>query len=291
MDYFGRMKKRLSGQEAYVPAHLGDKKLLRTFAANLGVRTPKVTFFGPSAGVGENEFPDEFVLKPAFASTSIGVLLLAKNGEDGFLNLLSGDDLSSDDLVAHCREISERFFGDGSKGNFIVEELLRAVDGTTPPQDIRFYSFQGEIGLILKEDHLTGSAARAMYFDGNFLPFADLDRRYGVAPGAEELEEIVEAQVPENWPELLAVARRVSVSVPTAFCRVDLYNAQVGVCLGEITFFPGTFYYADRKIMKPAEAERLGRLWGDAEARLAGSLSANARKPDRSDLGVPPPKE
>jgi hypothetical protein len=283
MDYFEHMQRRLDGQEQFFPSHLLRKSEVRRLAAMIGVQTPRIYGYGPLQEVLAAELPDEFVLKPAFASTSIGVVLLRADG-DGYENLLDGSHISREDLVERCMIVARRYFDDPDSADFIAEELLRDHEGQTPPRDVRFYTFQGEIGMVLMEEHLAGPAA-AMYFDGDFLPFADLDKRYGVAPGAESLESIVPAKTPENWRDLLAVARRVSIAVPTAFCRVDLYDTAKGVYLGEITFYPGTFYYRNRKLMFGAEAERLGRLWDNATERLRGSVASSA--PKNPDLGVP----
>ncbi|WP_342024276.1 ATP-grasp fold amidoligase family protein [Arthrobacter citreus] len=272
MDYFEHMQLRLQGKESHVPARIGDKKLIRQFCDLIGVRTPAVHFRGLQRDLRTFDFPSEFVLKPAFASTSIGVMLLARDEGATFKNLINGDIIHLDTILETCKDIASRYYDDPGVGDFIVEELLRDENGSTPPQDIRFYAFQGEIGMILKEDHLSGSAAQAMYFDGEFLPFPDVKHRYSVAEKAKQLEAIVEAKTPTNWKQLLEVAKRVSTAVPTAFCRVDLYDTPTGVVLGEVTFFPGTFYYRDRKIMSQSEAERLGRMWDEAADRLSGSL-------------------
>lgn len=276
MDYFEHLKQRLDGNEEFVPAGLGDKNRSRDFAKLIGVQTPRVFFRGALSDLVDAELPDEFVIKPSYASTSIGILLLKKVEDRKFEDILQDQVLSMDDILERYRSISQRYYDDPERGEYIVEQLLRDHEGSTPPQDIRFYTFQGEVGMILKEDHLTGSAARAMYFDGSFLPFSDVHARYSVADKAQHLEEIVTARTPANWRELLAVAKRVSAAVPSAFCRVDLYDTPDGVHLGEVTFYPGTFYYRDRKIMSQAEAERLGRLWDEAAAKLAGSTSGRS---------------
>ena len=273
MDYLEHMKLRLNSGESFVPARIGDKKLIRQFCDLVGIRTPKIYLRGFQSQLKNFNFPEEFVLKPAFASTSIGVMLLTRMGDSTFKNLITAEVITLDEILQKCAEISSRYYDDSSQGNFIVEELLRDENGSTPPQDIRFYAFQGQIGMILKEDHLSGNAAKAMYFDGDFLPFPDVSQRYSVAKAASQLEVIVEAKTPKNWKELLSVAKRVSVAVPTSFCRVDLYDTPNGVVLGEVTFFPGTFYYRDRKIMSQSEAERLGRMWDNASERLVGSVS------------------
>ncbi|MEV7650115.1 ATP-grasp fold amidoligase family protein [Kocuria marina] len=245
---------------------------MRQFAQHIGVRTTEVYFAGPLDSLNLDTLPHEFVLKPSFASTSIGVLLLERF-EDRFRNILSQQVMTLEEIRQSCSRVAERYRPDSpSTARFIVEELLRDAAGNTPPQDVRFYAFCGEIGLVLMEDHLTDEQAHAMYFDGDFLPLAQVHSRYGVAEKATHLEEIVEAKVPRNWKNLLAVAKRISMATPTPFARIDLYDTPKGVYLGEITLTPGTFYYRDRKLMSSTESYRLGRMWADAEERLKGSI-------------------
>lgn len=269
MDYFERMGRRIDGKERFVPGFLGSKERVRQIADIVGVRTPKVFAMGSIDDLLSRALPAEFVLKPDFASTSIGVKLLRRN-DGGFTDLVTGLGVSKSEIEESSKAVSRRYYDGGTHGTFLAEEILRDRDGGTPPQDIRAYAFQGEVGMVLMETHLT-NPAKAMYFDGDFLPFPDINDRYGVAEGQGHLEEVVEAHVPPSWRELLNVAKRVSMAMPTAFCRVDMYETSDGVCLGEITFYPGTFITRTRKIMHHAEAERLGRMWGEAEERLRGS--------------------
>lgn len=269
MDYLARIKRRIEGEDGFSALQFDDKHVMREFARSIGVRTPEVHFRGTIDELPAS-LPDEFVLKPEFASTSVGVLLLELTRK-GFRDVVQDREFTRPELVDFCRGIAERFLGDdASAGTFVVEEMLRDRDGNTPPADVRFYAFQGVIGMILMEHHIAGPA-RAMYFDGDFLPFVDLDRRYGIHERAATLETIEPSVAPANWRELLAVAKRVSVAVPAAFVRVDLYDTDRGVVLGEITPTPGTFYYENRKLMSQAESARLGRLWEEAQERLAGS--------------------
>lgn len=272
MNYLEHVDARLKGKESFVPALLGRKEKVREFARMIGVKTPEIHYRGPISGLPKS-LPHEFVLKPEFASTSIGINLLRNLGDGMFRDLVTEKDVALADILAKCEEIATRYFEEKhAAANFVVEELLRAADGKIPPADIRCYTFQGEIGMILMEDHIAGPA-HAMFFDGNFHPFRDLDERYGIADGARAMEFFEPAVAPANASEILNVARRISTAVPSAFVRVDLYDTPNGVYLGELTFFPGTFYYENRKLMHPIESERLGRYWDAAAERLAGSLS------------------
>ena len=93
--------------------------------------------------------------------------------------------------------------------------------------------------MILMEHQI--HPVQAMYFHGDYLPFADVRDRYSVAPGMDHFEELVQAETPENWQELINVAKRNSTAVAAAFSRIGLYNTNKDIYLGEITLYHGTF--------------------------------------------------
>ena len=274
MDYLSFIKKRIEGTEKKVPKQIEDKVYIRQFAGCIGINTPHLLQVDTIENIVIDKLPNSFVLKPKFASTSIGVKLLEREGSLGFRDLISNELLTWKSIKEQCEIVSNRFFPDEPENAvYLVEELIFDQEGNTPPQDIRFYCFQGEVGLIVMEDHLNSSKAQAMYFDGDFLPFSDTNLRYGIANKANHLEEIVDAVPPENWQRLLNVAKRISISVPTPFARIDLYDTPKGVYLGEVTLTPGTFYYKNRKIMSNSENYRLGRMWLASEKRMSGIIS------------------
>lgn len=272
MDYLSLMYRRVNGEEDNIPNEIEDKVLVRKFADFIGVITPEIIQVDTLSNIDIHKLPKSFVLKPTFASTSIGVKLLEKEGNGKLKNLITNETVTWESITNECILVSNRFFPDNpNDALYLVEELIYDHDHNTPPQDIRFYCFQGEVGLILKENHLIGTKSQVMYFDGNFLPFPDPKLLYGVAPNASNLEEIIESEVPKNWLKLLNVAKRISVAVPTPFARIDLYDTPKGVYLGEITLTPGTFYYKNRKIISTSENYRLGRMWLDSRQRMAGT--------------------
>ncbi len=272
MDYLSLIKQRINGEEKNIPERIEDKGFIKSFCDFIGIHTPRILQKNTLEEINVSQLPKNFVLKPTFASTSIGVQLLERISDSEFKNLISNEVLTWKSIKEQCEIVSNRFFPDDSENAvYLVEELIFDHEGNTPPQDIRFYCFQGEVGLILMEDHLSSSKVKAMYFDGGFLPFSDTNLRYGVADKANHLEEIVEAVPPENWQKLLNVAKRVSIAVPTPFARIDLYDTPKGIYLGEVTLTPGTFYYQNRKLMSNSENYRLGRMWLDSERRMEGT--------------------
>lgn len=259
---------RLNGGEESVPFFLGAKSKVREIGKLMGVRTPETYYTGPFSGIPWDELPNEFVLKPSFASTSIGIFLLAQDGAE-YRDVITNEIVTKNQIAEKSAEISARYFnGDSSKGNFIVEELLKDFDGSVPPKDVRVYAFFGEIGMIHYDDHLSGPVQTASYFDGDFQPFPDVEDRYSVAKGVEKIHKIVQQPRPQSADLILDVAKRISLAIPCAFFRIDLYDTPKGIYLGELTFTPGTFYYKNVKLILDKENKRLGRIWDAAQQRL-----------------------
>lgn len=275
MTYHTLLKRRLSGKEKGVPSFLGDKHEVKRFARHVGVRVPEQYFHGTLADLDFDTLPKEFVLKPDFASTSLGVRLLEKR-TDGFYDFFTQKIVTKKSVLDNARQVALKFYDDLSKANFHAEELLKDHDGATPIPDVRCYCFNGVIGMIVIEKHDTPSTRELMYFDENFLPFIDVEARYSIIDSAKHMDSMPEATVPKNWESLKLTAERVSAAVPSPFVRVDLYDTPNGVYLGELTFYPGPYYYNNRLLMSHAESTRLGRLWLEAEERLvkAGVIPA-----------------
>lgn len=287
LNYLARMRHRIDGREAGVPGDLvprargdvGEKTTVLDFATMLGVRTARQLWRGNLQELTSFPLPPRCVVKPAFASTSIGVYLLERRDE-AFHDFMSSRSLSFDELLKELQAVEERYEVPAGTGTFLVEEALSDREDRTPPPDVRCYMFQGVAGLIMMEDH-TVEPLSVSYFDGDFSPISNVHEKYGIHEKVAHLERIVDTPVPPaGAAEILAVARRVSIAVPTAFCRVDLYDTAGLPTLGEITLYPGTFYYQNRKLMSESEAQRLGVLWAEAERRLAGSALRPAPNPD-----------
>lgn len=269
MKYLDLMKKRIDGIEENVPWKLGYKNYVRGFGDVIGIQTPKIYQTALIENIKIDEIPADFVLKPSFASASIGVRLFRRN-DSLFYDIVRGTTHTWSEIVESFIEVC-KLYPKASEYNCIIEELLYDHEGNTPPEDIRFYCFQGEIGLIHMDEHLKQGKPNSSFFHGDFESFPDLFERFKIAEKAAHLENIIEASLPKGWKELLTVAKRVSVAIPSPFARVDLYDTPKGIYLGEITLTPGTFYYKDRKIMSDSEDERLGKMWLDSEKRMIGS--------------------
>lgn len=174
---------------------------------------------------------------------------------------MSGESYSIEEIIGIQTKIYESH--KKAKRKFTLVEEFVHEDGTAViPEDYKFLAFQGVIGLIIKinrnKEKLTMS-----YFDSEFRPLSD-----GIIRFKNDIATLERADTPKNWEQLLNVARRVSVIVPTPFARIDLFDSSRGPLLGEVTLTPGSFYYPNGHTLSDSENARLGRLWDEAKYRL-----------------------
>lgn len=264
MDYLTLIRARGNGQEKGVPNHLHNKMLGRQFVESVGGPTPKLhATYNSVAEFDLSALPDTFVLKPAFSSSSFGVMVLERQGNK-YYDHLRRRELSVEAIAAEQQTLADK--SPNLKHLWMVEDRIIDVLDSPVPDDYKFFTFQGEIGLIHRTIRDPKKNLHA-FFDGNFDPIDDPDDLL-IEPNRKIIEKVVEDR-PEGWEAMLNVAKRISVAVPSPFVRVDMYNTHDGPVFGEFTLVPGTFYYEDREKMTPVLSYRMGYLWGEAKKRLA----------------------
>lgn len=262
-DYLTRVRWRGSGKEPGLPGYLHDKVKGEQFVRSLGVDSPRVySRFGSVDEITFQGLPDAFVLKPTFLSSSLGVMVLRRQG-DVYVDSLWGKTYTLEEVRQEQVRLAEKSQAENKA--WIAEELVEDVTGSLVPDDWKFYCFQGRIGLIHRVVRAEPRVRHA-YFDGDFVPLAD-ERGEFICVN-EKLIERISVAPPVEWKSLMNAARRISVAVPTPFVRVDMYNSTRGPLFGEFTLVPGTFYYEDRERMMPPLSVRLGQLWQQAEIDL-----------------------
>lgn len=248
------------GRDGLPVRRLLDKQFSYQLAQSHRVSTPQV--FGvwdePSAITWEN-LPESFVLKTNRGSTSQGVFPCRRR-DDQFLVGGADEPLSATDLVhriEHVRETSRVEYP------VFAEEWLRTDTIAPPdvPEDIKLYSFFGHVGMIMIRSvpkHGAKYSVRYLTREGEDLGDISPDRRISdQIPAPDDLEGLV------------AAAERLSAAVRSPFIRVDLYETTRGVVFGELTPLPG-----GRQYFTDGIDEQLGRLWEDAERRLAREVMA-----------------
>lgn len=233
------------------------------FAESHGVRVPEVhAVWADLEAIDWDALPDAFVLKSAGGFSSHGVYPLQRVA--GGFQILGQDTLRTpEDIVAALRRNAEL---GRVRGPWFAEGLLQ--ERTEPgvlPTDHKIYAFYGEVGHVLLRrmtQHGNTRLAHWQYLDRDGVDLGDVAEGRTVNP---------DLPTPPNLEEMVEIAERLSVAVPTPMIRVDLYDTSEGVRLGEFTVMPGgkQHYRADHDLA-------LGTLWDRAVGRLQRDL-ANGR--------------
>ena len=138
-----------------------------------------------------------------------------------------------------------------------AEEMLPFTNGAPPPD----YKFHCADGKVLWQQHI---------FDrGRNTKEAITDREGGVMGISfdHHMTPVFEFQVPANWGEMVAVAERLSRGFQ--YVRVDLYNIDGRIVVGEMTFTPlNGCYQSEGNLL-------LGRLLPLDRTRMLEPISAN----------------
>lgn len=242
-----------------------------SYAQSHGVAIPRI--FGVwqrPEDIAWDDLPDEVVLKSHTGSNGRGVFPLRRLA--GRWTMVTGAGTITP------AEIVDRLGAFKLKGlvggPYFAEELLSGVDANTLPVDVKISAFYGEIGHIL----LRRTPSRGEPGSNAFrVIFAD-----GTDPGHILRGHPYDASIPipDNLDELVDVAKRLSLGIPSAYTRVDLYDLDGRIVFGEFTPRPGGHQY-----FGPAHDAHLGHLWERAHARVLNDVIDGADYTLRFGLG------
>lgn len=210
-------------QKEYV--RMVDKVLVKEYiAGKLGAEyvIPTLGVWKSADDIDINALPEQFVLK---CNHDSGTAVVCR--DKGTLNVCK--------TVATIRKALKRnYYLMGRetpykyvKRRVFAEQYIENADGTELV-DYKFFCFNGE-PKITKVDFGRGTRHQANYYDVdmNLLPF-------GVIASHPDYSRHFDK--PENYEEMLGIARKLSDGIP--FVRVDLYNVNGKIYFGELTFFP-----------------------------------------------------
>lgn len=222
-------------------------------AASHGIAVPAV--YGSWSSLDEidlSALPDTFVLKSDGGASAAGVFPLKRVDPNRYEWLANGTSVGGDEIIELMRSR-----GRLARPPYFAEELLQGEAAELLPDDVKVYSFYGEIGHVLlrrvePQDGASRVSSRYVDSGGRTLDLPVADR---------EIDPDI--PTPAQLPTMVEVARHLSRAVGLPFCRVDLYEVDQGVVLGEITAVPG-----GRQQYGPEHDEHLGRLYADARERL-----------------------
>ena len=177
--------------------------------------------------------PDSFVAKDTMGGGSRGVVII-KNKNDLNEQELKETMTSWIKTPSSKRNLGREWpYYSGKKHRIIIEKYLDSNPADGGLVDYKFFCFNGEPKfLYVIADRKMGQNAGIGIYDSDYkrLPFDRADER----PLERDLPK------PNNYDEMLTVARRLSEDFPHA--RIDLYSVEGKTIFGEITFYPGSGY-------------------------------------------------
>lgn len=249
--------------------HLHGKDKQKALARHVGVSVAQEYVSGvplaDALAFIESSPLELFVLKPNNGRSGSGVFCLVRE-PGGFRELKSG----KVHRLGRIRELALESYGALKRADeWLVEELLLPSDGGVRHiEDYKFYCFAGRVELILQKGDI--GAGRNMRHVIRFYGRDGQAVDTGVWPHATS-DELVPTP---NLEVLIAESERIAGQLTTPFMRIDLYDSQRGVVLGEFTPGPGGL-----RLFNQAWTERLTRRWHEAAVELEADLTSGRRKP------------
>ncbi|WP_454009806.1 ATP-grasp fold amidoligase family protein [Aeromonas sp. Marseille-Q7275] len=230
MSFLKMLRSRFEGKDNNVPWELDNKLLAYEHASRLGFKTPtSVSFSSAQDAVSwaNENFGKRFVVKAGDRHSCIGVYLLEKNDDGSFLELLRIKRMTA-------KEIGSDIVGK-QPSYWIAESFVDSyVYGKDIPFDYKFYTFKGNVALIIQIDRNV-TPPRAALFDGAFIPL-----RHGIDYHFDTTRWLPGGHVvPFFAPQLISMASILSKSLNTDFVSIDCFDSPDGPIFGEFTFAPG----------------------------------------------------
>lgn len=237
---------------------LGDKRLGGT---RIGLATQRAVLTQPDQITAE-ALGDRVALKFAHGWSAKGVMLLERIGEERYFDHLALREWTLEGIRERQQAVAARF--PKKKSAWIVEDFLRGVQPGAVPFDYKFYTFQGQIGMVAQIDR-NSSPPRVVMLDGDLKPMIE-GRDYKLKP--KDLQPGVPV-VPRSAVMLSRWAIELSQMTGSPFVRVDLYDTDDGPAFGEFTFSSGaehkrTITYSEETL------EQFDRLFAHAQKTLSG---------------------
>lgn len=196
------------------------------------------------ATVGGNHVPETLAVAARYSELDFralpGSLIIKTNHDSGSAMIIRDHDGSPD---ARHREHFDRAMGRvyGAQGGewqywtieprVFAEELLPFADGKPPPD----YKFHCANGRVLWQQFISGRGGPMKE------AITDRDGRVLGIHLDQKMTQTTHFLRPENWEEMVSIAERLAEDFP--YARVDLYNVDGRVLVGEMTFSPSNGLY------------------------------------------------
>lgn len=246
-------------------AHTGwklTKSGAKELAEAVGYKTPE--HYGTWESLEQVPFdalPNAFVLKSDSGSYSRGVLPLIRNGRQWKV----ANSTTEGDLETLLEPLKENLAADRIKGPFHAEQLLGSPEKNLLSHDIKVYAFYGQPAIIWVRkilDYFGGiDTKRSAFFDVN-------GERVHNINAVTKIDDTI--PLPKFFDKILTAASDFSHTVRLPHVRVDLYEHEGEIYLGELT--PRCGHRRVYSFGSPWD-EYLGTLWENAQVRLMTDLA------------------
>lgn len=221
-----------------------DKVLVHDYVKEVlgeDICIPILKVYDNTRQINWDELPNRFVLKCNHGS-GMNIIVKDKSKLDkgaaiSKLNKWMTDDFSMrNGFEAHYHDIKHKIFAEEYKEN--------KSDGLF---DYKFWCFNGEPKFYTINDG-NGHGRWMKFYDmnQNVLPFKRADFTG---------EPNIKVPQPINFEQMIESAKKLASNF--AFVRVDFYEVNGQIFLGELTFTPGAFFF---KYVNPADNLKIGNL-------------------------------
>lgn len=238
-----RFKQHLSAIDCNISPWNNNKKTDQEFAQLLDIPTPQL--IQSECEFDNIEFTESIVIKPSFDSSSRNVFL--------YFNSEKIVEVKTNDIFESLEKFKAEIARRKIQGSWQTETLILNRDGKAA-HDIKVYAYYGEIGAVL-EIKRTDKAYQCWYNEkGEILEHERRSQPWFEGTGFES--------------QVMEYAKKISLSMPAPFMRIDFYKGIDGYYLGELTPHPGRYFPE----YSPKLDKQLGRFFCEAEAKLFKDL-------------------
>jgi hypothetical protein len=228
------------------------------FAQSHGVDVPRL--FGVwdhPDDIAWDQLPDHVVIKSVRGTAARGVKPLRREA-GRWTTVTTTKPIEPSEIVARLRAHET---ADVVSGPYFAEELLGGGIDNLLPVDVKVHAFYGEVTHVLLRRVLvhgdpTVSTFRVVFPDGS-----------DAGPVVRGLTHDEDIPVPGNLADVCGVAARLSLGIPRAYVRIDMYDVDGRIVFGELTPRPGEPMYYGAKL-----DTWLGHVWERAQARVQSDL-------------------
>lgn len=232
MIFSDYLNNRVKGRENNLPIFFYDKERTYDYCINNQINTVKKIALLNSIDELEGVFdslPENFVIKPSFLSSMIGVLVLEKQKDGLYYEGLTKRKYSKEEIIA-----SQKNHFENSKRkdkHIVIEQKINDKYIYGIPFDYKVYIFYDEIALISVLNR-NSNKLFVDWYDGNFDAIDD-NRIINNQPYVFNSETKIKISC-EDKKSIINFAKSTSKKIKLPFVSLDLYLTETGPILGEV---------------------------------------------------------